>query len=53
MEIFEKIIVPIITAVLGFLGGLKYEKHIINQKNLGDNNGNIAGGNIKNVYNKK
>lgn len=51
-EILIKVIVPLVTAVLGFLGGCHFEKHKINQKISGDNYGNVAGGNI-NVHNKK
>lgn len=45
MEIFKNIIVPIITAVLGFFGGMKYSS-IRNSKVQNENeingNGNIV-----------
>jgi hypothetical protein len=57
MEVLEKVIVPIVVAILsgifGFFGGCKFEQYKNNQKINGDNNGNIAGRDIKNVYNKK
>lgn len=51
--ILINVIVPLVTAVLGFLGGCHFEKNKIKQNISGDNSGNVAGGNIKNVYNKK
>lgn len=52
-DILIKIVVPIITAVLGFLGGCHFEKNKSKQKISGDNNGNVAGRDINNVYNQK
>lgn len=52
-EILIKIVVPIITAVLGFFGGCHFEKNKVNQKISGDNYGDLAGRDIKNVHNKK
>lgn len=53
MEVFEKIIIPIITLIVGLFGGIHYEKNKVKQKILGDNKGNMVGRDIKNVHNKK
>lgn len=47
-----QVVVPIITAIIGFFGGCKFEQYKNNQKINGDNNGNIAGRDMKNVSNK-
>ena len=51
-EILIDIVVPLITAILGFFGGCHFEKSKTKQKILGDNNGNVAGRDIENVYKK-
>lgn len=52
-EILIEIIVPIATAILGFFGGMHYEKNKSKQKIKGNNYGQIAGRDINNVPNKK
>ena len=52
-EILIDVIVPLITAILGFFGGCHFEKNKTKQKISGNNYGNIAGRDIKNVHNKK
>lgn len=57
IEILEKVVVPIIVAIIsgifGFLGGCKFEKNKSNQKIGRDNNGNVAGRDMNNVSNQK
>lgn len=57
MEFLEKVIVPIIVAIIsgvfGFFSGCKFEKNKSNQKIGRDNNGYIAGRDMKNVSNQK
>lgn len=52
-EILIEIIVPLVSAVFGFFGGMRYEKNKSNQNVKGDNNGTMAGRDINNVHNKK
>ena len=52
-SILIDVVVPIITAILGFWGGCSFEKYKNNQKISGDNNGKIAGRDMNNVSNQK
>ena len=52
-EILIDIVIPLVTAILGFLGGSHFEKNKSKQKITGDNYGKVAGRDIKNVHNEK
>lgn len=52
-EILIDVVVPLITAILGFFGGCHFEKNKAKQKISGNNYGNVAGRDIKNVHNEK
>ena len=52
-EILIDIVVSLVTAILGFFGGCHFEKNKSKQKITGDNYGNVAGRNIKNVHKEK
>jgi len=52
-EILIDIAVPLVTAILGFFGGCHFEKSKSKQKITGDNHGNVARSDIKNVHKEK